>query len=201
MKTVEGVVSKFLLTTDGHLWHSFICSCISYVSPLTSHYYHLQRHFRCRECGFPPTPRNSQTPAGRLTIQLNSDTFYPGQNSQVKWTQATRRQFFNIYFYLFGYTGSLFWQAGCFRSGVWDLVQTRVALHWEHRVLAHPREVPQKSLSPGCHLCSWLKGYSSEVLTTLSLVSINLLEWLTECGRIFYLPYKEDILLQIMGLW
>ena len=53
------------------------------------------------------------------------------------------------------------------------------------------REVPQKSRSPGCHLCFRLQGYSSEVLTTLSSVSINLLAWLTECGRIFYFPYKE----------
>ena len=37
--------------------------------------------------------------------------------------------------------------------------------------------------SPGYHLCFWPSGYKSEVPTTPSLGSVNLLEWLIELGR------------------
>lgn len=48
--------------------------------------------------------------------------------------------------------------------------------------------------NPGCCLCFWLTGYVSEVPTTLSFSSINLLKWLTELREIFYLLDDEFII-------
>ena len=41
-----------------------------------------------------------------------------------------------------------------------------------------------------CYLCSCPNSYNSEVSTTLSLGLINLLEWLRELRKIFYLPTR-----------
>lgn len=59
----------------------------------------------------------------------------------------------------------------------------------------HKGSVQMPIISPGCHLCFWPGSYTLEVLVTLSLDLINLLERLTELGKhLTFMSSFKDII-------
>lgn len=60
-----------------------------------------------------------------------------------------------------------------------------------------PLQIP--ITSPGCYLCFWQTGCKSEVLTTHSLSSVNLLEQLTKPRKPIYLLDYQFITKDIKG--
>ena len=122
-------------------------------------------------CGdFPIPPSNSQTLAGSLTLQLNSDTTYLelASDSTGKGLSPTRPRS----------TSDIRHEPRLLLVLLTDRLQMGSSSDSPH--LRTP------IANPSCHLYFWPTGYKSEVPTTSFLGSINLLEWLTELRKLVY---------------
>ena len=123
-------------------------------------------------CGCFPTPTSNSCILARCPrIQLNSDTTYP----EIEWDSTGKG--------LSPTRPPSTWDTSTSPS----LLPVLLAGHLKTGGLNNPLQLRLPIRSPGCHLHFWPTGSKSEVPTTPSLGSINLLEQLTELRETFYL--------------